>query len=123
MPKPPRQSVRFVRCPAEPAVAMIGGKWKIPILWHLFDGPKRFGELQRALAPITQKVLIQQLRDLEADALVTRTVYAEVPPRVDYALTDLGRSMLLPVRALGEWAAAHIPQMDAARQRYDATDR
>lgn len=104
MPNPPRQPVRLVRCPAEPAVAMIGGKWKIPILWHLFEGPKRFSELQRALAPITQKVLIQQLRDLEADALVTRTVYAEVPPRVDYALTARGRSLKPIILSLCHWS-------------------
>ena len=87
---------------------MIGGKWKIPILWHLFDGPKRFGELQRALAPITQKVLIQQLRDLEADALVTRTVYAEVPPRVDYTLTPIGESLSAALAPLCAWGLDNV---------------
>jgi DNA-binding HxlR family transcriptional regulator len=83
---------------------MIGGKWKIPILWHLFDGPRRFSELHRALAPITQKVLTQQLRELEADALLTRTVYPEVPPRVDYALTPRGRSLRPIIHSLCTWS-------------------
>src|SRR5689334_9169327 len=81
------------RCPATPAVAMIGRKWKIPILWHLFGGPRRFSELHRGLAPVTQKVLIQHLRQLEADGLVARKVFPEVPPRVEYALTPRGRSL------------------------------
>jgi DNA-binding HxlR family transcriptional regulator len=98
MPKPDH------RCPAEPAVAMIGGKWKIPILWHLFDGGRRFSELHRALAPVTQKVLIQHLRQLEADGLVTRTVFAEVPPRVEYALTPRGRSLKPIILSLCSWS-------------------
>ena len=92
------------RCPAESAVEMIGGKWKIPILWHLFGGPKRFGELQRLLTPVTQKVLIQHLRQLEADGLVTRTVHAQIPPRVDYRLTPRGRSLKPAIEALCAWS-------------------
>jgi DNA-binding HxlR family transcriptional regulator len=83
---------------------MIGGKWKIPILWHLFPGPRRFSELHRALSPVTQKVLIQHLRQLESDGLIARTVYPEVPPRVDYRLTPRGRSLKPAIESLCTWS-------------------
>jgi DNA-binding HxlR family transcriptional regulator len=84
---------------------MIGGKWKIPILWNLFGGPRRFSELHRMLAPVTQKVLVQQLREMEADGLVTRRVYAEVPPRVEYGLTARGESLKPIIQSLCAWSA------------------
>jgi DNA-binding HxlR family transcriptional regulator len=91
-------------CPIQQTVALIGDKWKILVICTLRDGRKRFGELQRAMEGITPKVLTRQLRDLERDGLVDRTVYAEVPPRVEYELTDLGVSLLPILQQLHDWA-------------------
>jgi DNA-binding HxlR family transcriptional regulator len=101
-------------------LARVGDKWTVLVINELGDGSKRFNVLRREIPAVSQRMLTLTLKNLERDGLVSRTVTPSVPPRVDYALTDLGRSMLQPVRALGEWAAAHIPQMDAARERYDA---
>ncbi len=94
-----------VSCPTELAMEVIGGKWKLVILEHLSSGVWRFGELQRALPVITARMLTRQLRELETDELVLRTVYPEVPPKVEYSLTDCGRSLepvLAQLRAWGE---------------------
>ena len=85
----------------------IGGKWKSVILFRLLSGPLRFGELRRALCKITQRTLTQQLRELEADGLVSREVFAQVPPRVDYALTPLGRTLEPVLQSLMAWGRAH----------------
>ena len=85
-------------CKAELALRVIQGRWKVLILRELIDGVRRFSELQRSLKGVSQKVLTAQLRELEADGVVTRTLYPQVPPRVDYALTTLGRE-LIPVLA------------------------
>ena len=103
-------------------LARIGDKWTVVVINELGEGPQRFNALQRAIAGVSQRMLTLTLKNLERDGLVSRTVTASVPPRVDYALTDLGRSMLVPVRALGQWAQGHIPQMDAARARYDSRE-
>ena len=88
-------------CSMELSLAVIGGKWKPLILWHLRDAATmRFSALRRAMPAITQKMLTQQLRELESDGLLTRTVFAEVPPRVEYALTDLGRGIIPILEAL-----------------------
>jgi DNA-binding HxlR family transcriptional regulator len=94
-------------CPAEFTLSMIGGRWKIPLIFHLLAGPKRFSELARALRGVTQKMLTQQLREMERDGLVERKVYAQVPPRVEYALTPLGRSLQPVVDAMCQWGEAH----------------
>lgn len=99
--------VRRRTCPAESTVELIGGRWKIIILWYLFQDIKRFSELQRSLHGVTQKVLTQQLRDMELDGLVTRTVYAQVPPKVEYSLTPLGVSLKPVVEAMHRWGMAH----------------
>ena len=94
-------------CPAESTAKLIGGRWKIVILWYLFQGVKRFSELQRALTGVSQKVLTQQLRDMERDGIVTRTVYAQVPPKVEYSVTPLGLSLKPVVEAMHHWGLAH----------------
>jgi DNA-binding HxlR family transcriptional regulator len=85
----------------------------------LSDGPKRFNELKRMINGISQRMLTLTLRGLERDGLVTRTIFPTIPPRVDYELTDLGRGLQQPVKALGEWAIAHQEQIAAARTRFD----
>jgi len=93
------------RCPAETTLAVIGGRWKVPILYHLFDSVKRFSELQRGVTGITQKMLTQQLREMERDGIVQRTVYAQVPPKVEYRLTPLGQTLKPVVAAMCKWGA------------------
>jgi DNA-binding HxlR family transcriptional regulator len=93
--------------PVELALEVVGGKWKMPILWRLRDRVWRYGELKRDLGPVTHKMLTQQLRELERDRLLTRTVYAEVPPRVEYAITDLGRSAVPVIEALRDWGRTY----------------
>ena len=92
------------QCPAESTIRLIGGRWKVPIVWHLFDGTMRFSELRRALPVCTQKMLTQQLRELEEDGIVSRKVYPEVPPKVEYSLTERGASLRPVVRAMCDWA-------------------
>lgn len=98
----------------------IGDRWTILIVAVLHTGTRRFSELRNQIAGITPKVLTQTLRGLERDGLVTRTVYAEVPPRVEYALTDLGRDLFTPIDAICCWAEQHADRFLAARARYDA---
>lgn len=102
-------------------LARIGDKWTVFVIRMLFDGPKRFNEIKRLVDGISQRMLTLTLRGLERDGLVTRTVFPTIPPRVDYELTDLGRSLSKPVIALGEWAMAHQSQIEAARDRFDRT--
>lgn len=90
-------------CPVETTLMLIGDKWKVLILRDLLPGTKRFGELKKSIGSISQKVLTAQLRDMEAKGLVSRKVYAEVPPRVEYSLTDLGRSLSPILKAMAEW--------------------
>lgn len=90
-------------CPVETTLMLIGNKWKVLILRDLMEGTRRFGELKRSIGSVSQKVLTQQLRAMEADGLVHREVYAEVPPRVEYSLTDLGYSLRPILDAMLEW--------------------
>ena len=92
------------RCPAQSTLDVVGGRWKVPIVWHLFNATLRFSDLRRALPDLTPRMLTQQLRELEADGVVARKVYAEVPPRVEYSLTDRGRSLKPVVEAMCRWA-------------------
>jgi DNA-binding HxlR family transcriptional regulator len=91
-------------CPAEATIGVIGGRWKVPIVWHLFSGTKRFSELRRAMPNVTQKMLTQQLRELEEDGVVGRKVYPQVPPKVEYSLTERGRSLKPVVQSMCRWA-------------------
>jgi len=101
-------------------LARVGDKWTVLVVSLLGDGPKRFNELRRGLGSISQRMLTLTLRGLERDGLVTRTVYPTIPPRVDYELTKLGRSLLEPVSTLGLWARQNRAAIDAARRRFDA---
>jgi DNA-binding HxlR family transcriptional regulator len=106
-------------CPISPVVDLVFSRWTTPILWALNEsGRLRFVELERRLATITAKVLTQRLRQLERDGLVRRHYYPEVPPRVEYEITELGRSLSSVFAALAEWSAAHLPQVEQARSDY-----
>src|SRR3954468_7868779 len=107
-------------CPSRLVLDRVAEKWTGLVILALSDGTLRFGELRERIGGVAPKVLTQTLRNLERDGLVTRTVHAEVPPRVEYALTDLGRSLLGLAGALEEWAETHISDVDAARVAYDA---
>jgi len=103
-------------------LARVGDKWTVLVVSTLGGGPKRFNELRKALGSISQRMLTLTLRGLERDGLVTRTVFPTIPPRVDYELTDLGRSLLRPVNGLSDWAREHRIAMEAARARFDAAN-
>ncbi|MEV3854321.1 helix-turn-helix domain-containing protein [Streptomyces sp. NPDC050095] len=104
-------------CGLDAAVDVVGGKWKPMILWALHDAKTlRFGELRRALGTVTEKVLAQQLRELEADGVVHREVYPEVPPRVEYSLTALGESLNQALVPLGLWGEEHMAAILAAKE-------
>ena len=94
-------------CPAEATVMAVGGRWKIFLLWHLYGGRHRFSELRRKIPGISQKMLTEQLREMEGHGLVKRTVFAEVPPRVEYAVTPLGERLRPVVTAMGDWGREH----------------
>jgi DNA-binding HxlR family transcriptional regulator len=99
-----------ITCPVEATLSVIGGKWKVLILWNLKDKIHRFGELRRKIPSITQKMLTQQLRELESDGLINRKVYAEVPPKVEYSLTDYGKSLKPVLNALCRWGTGYLEQ-------------
>ena len=90
---------------------VLGGKWKILILWHLKDRTRRFNELKRLIPEITEKMLIQQLRELEKDGIVNRTSYSEVPPKVEYSFTDYGKSLEPALKSLCEWGEEHLERI------------
>jgi DNA-binding HxlR family transcriptional regulator len=107
-------------CPIAPVVDIVFSRWTTPILWTLKEfGRQRFGELAGRITTITPKVLTQRLRQLERDGLVVRTYHAEVPPRVEYEISELGRSLGPLFRSLAEWSA-NLPNVEAARAAYDA---
>lgn len=97
----------------------VGDKWTVLVVTRLGAGPLRFNELRAIIGGISQKMLTTTLRSLERDGFVTRTVFPTIPPRVDYELTDLGRELLEPVRALGDWALKNMARVEAARARFD----
>jgi DNA-binding HxlR family transcriptional regulator len=103
---------RLPALPAERALKVIAGRWKAIILYHLFDGPKRLSELKRQVPDVSQKVLIQQLRELEEHGLVHREIFRQVPPRVDYSATALGLSLEPVLRALCEWGQRHAAELN-----------
>ncbi|MBO2463337.1 winged helix-turn-helix transcriptional regulator [Actinomadura violacea] len=107
-------------CPIAPVVDIVFSRWTTPILWTLHHhGRQRFVELQRRIGTITPKVLTQRLRQLERDGLIVRTYHPEVPPRVEYEISELGRSLAPLFAHLAEWAAANLDRVDRARHDYD----
>lgn len=110
--------MRSFSCGLDAAVDMVGGKWKPLILWALHaHGPCRFGELRRHVSGITEKVLTQQLRQMESDGLVHREVYREVPPRVEYSMTEFGESLNTALLPLGAWGDLNLMRITEAAAR------
>lgn len=125
MSKPPPCATGF-SCGLDATLRVISGKWKPLILYFLLQGPTRYGELRRAVRGVSDKVLIQQLKELEADDLIVRTDYREVPPRVDYGLTPLGLSLTRALEPLCVWGTenmAEVARVLAQRQGWDAEAR
>lgn len=107
-------------CPSRQLLDRIGDKWTVLVLGVLAAGSRRYGEIARAIEGVSQKMLTQTLRHLERDGMLVRTVHATVPVRVDYELTDLGRSLSEPLAVLEAWAVDHIAVIEQARTTYDA---
>jgi DNA-binding HxlR family transcriptional regulator len=108
-------------CGFDVAADVVSGKWKTMILWAVHSGPRRFGELKREMHGVSEKMLIQHLRELEADEIVHREVYREVPPRVEYSLTELGQSLYAALIPLGEWGDKHMKRIEALHAARDAS--
>jgi len=107
-------------CRAREVLQRVGDKWSVLVIDLLGQGTKRFGELHRAIDGITARMLTVTLRGLERDGIVTRTIHPVIPPRVDYALTPMGRTLLRIIGELVTWTDAHLPEIEAARAAYDA---
>jgi DNA-binding HxlR family transcriptional regulator len=101
-------------------LARVGDKWSVLIIGLLGDGPKRFNEMKRMVGGISQRMLTLTVRGLERDGLLTRTIFPTIPPRVDYELTKLGRSLRCAVEPLGSWARAHVADIHKAREKFDS---
>ena len=122
-PKGKYESAPVAASIVEEALKVLEGRWKMVILFHLFcKGTMRFSELERGIVGVTQKMLIQQLRDLEHDGVIIRTVYPEVPPKVEYSLTPVGESLMPVLNQLHEWAVAHADEIAGARAREEARE-
>jgi DNA-binding HxlR family transcriptional regulator len=106
------------QCPSRRLLDLIADKWTLLVVHLLIGGPRRNGELLRAIDGVSQKMLTQTLRELERNGLVRRVDYGEIPPRVDYSLTELGRSLSAPVKALDRWVEEHFHEVEAARQAF-----
>ena len=120
----PQSTGTMESCPIAPVVDLVFSRWTTPILWKLNEhGLLRFVELQRLIGTITPKVLTQRLRQLERDGLVERTYYPEVPPRVEYAITELGRSLAPVFHSLATWSDAHMDSVKTAQINYDTDAR
>ena len=116
---PVRYDVFDRNCPSRTVLDLIGGRWTVLVIGALQDGPRRFGQLERAASGVSAKVLTQVLRALERDGIVSRTVYAEVPPHTEYELTELGRELVAPLSALRGWAEANIEAIIVQRRRWE----
>jgi DNA-binding HxlR family transcriptional regulator len=103
-------------CGLEAALEVVGGKWKVLILWALGTEPRRFGELRRLVSGISEKMLIQHLKEMEADGIVTRKDFKEIPPRVEYSLTKFGVSLCAALAPLCEWGTLHMKRIEACKE-------
>jgi DNA-binding HxlR family transcriptional regulator len=110
-------------CGLEAALEVVGGKWKVLILWALRAEARRFGELRRLVPGISEKMLIQHLKEMEADGIVTRKDFKEVPPRVEYAMTKFGESLCTALVPLCEWGASHMKRIGACKESVEAKAR
>lgn len=121
MSSPAPSSPPELACPIAPVVDIVFSRWTTPILWTLHEfGRLRFVELERRITTITPKVLTQRLRQLERDGLITRTYHPEVPPRVEYEISDLGRSLGPLFAHLSTWADDNLPRVEESRRAYDS---
>lgn len=116
-------SVLEEACPSRAVLELVADKWALLLLPLLREGRRRNGELMRSIGGVSQKMLTQTLRELERNGLVRRIDYAEVPPRVEYELTDLGHSLAEVVRKLGTWAEQHMLDVQNARKAFEARDK
>lgn len=107
--------VMRIECPAQATMEVLGGKWKGLILFHLNSGTKRFNELKRLIPGVTQRMLSKHLRELEADNIIIRTVYQEVPPKVEYSLTEFGQTLEPILEALHQWGKRYIGEVNRIR--------
>ncbi len=110
-------------CAVEAAIEVIGGKWKGVVLYHLQDGTKRFNELRKIIPSVTQRMLTRQLRELEMDGVIERKVFAEIPPKVEYSITEFGKSLAPIIIALEQWGNQHIEALIATRRASNMTLR
>jgi DNA-binding HxlR family transcriptional regulator len=108
-------------CGLEAALAVVGGKWKPIVLYHLASGARRFGELRRMVTGISEKMLIQQLREMERDGIVDRHDFREVPPRVEYALTSFGISLKIALGPLCDWGTKHMARIEKTKAKGEAS--
>ena len=106
------EKLQNYHCPVETTLDLIGGKYKTLILWHLAGGPQRFSQLQRLITRATPKMLTQQLRELEEDGVIHREVYPVIPPKVEYSLTETGRSLMPVLVAMRDWGADYLRRKD-----------
>jgi DNA-binding HxlR family transcriptional regulator len=107
---------KHATCPVETTLRVIGGKWKAVILWYLHERVLRFGELKRSIPGVTQRMLTQQLRELEDDGVIVRKVFAEVPPKVEYSISDLGLSLVPILKLMCRWGTEHQKRAPRARR-------
>lgn len=119
MDEQPPWNVMVASCPSRTSLARIANKWTAMTVIALSKGRLRFGEIRKAVDGISGKVLADTLRDLERDGIVSRTAYDQMPPRVEYELTDLGQTLRQPLEALGQWAETHFTEVETARASYD----
>ena len=121
---PPTGGIGYDPCPVSPVMEVAFSRWTTPILWLLQNrGPLRFNAIRDTLGTVTAKTLTQRLRQLERDGLITRTYYAEAPPRVEYEITELGLSLSPAFRLLVDWSLDNMPSVHQARARYDQAGR
>ena len=107
---------RTEACPIEELMDMLGGRWKVFILWELIKAPRRSGELRKSIPPITQKVFVEQIRDLEDSGLVKRTIHPSVPPRVEYEATELGQSLREILKNMCHWSSENMGKVRQSRR-------